>query len=546
MKEADRLRAVHEGLDAFGANASAGEDWLEVTGPSVLRAAHVSSLGDHRLAMTWAVAGLIAEGETIVEDFGAVEVSYPGFAERPRAPRRERSGRVARARMPLLSPLKWETARDHRHRWPGRKRQVDRRQGRCPTSQRPPSRHGRDVPCRDVARARPESPGRGRCGCSTALAEENPVTFDYAEGAQIANSVHIAGRDVTAEVRFPVVDANVSAVSAVPGVRTALVEQQRLLASAGDTVAEGRDIGTVVFPHAEVKIFLTASAEERARRRRIDLANQGHEVDQDEVQARLERRDAYDSSREVSPLEAAVDAELLDTTGLSIEQVVDAIVERVEGRAMKYALLPRFAKATVGRMFRVLFRTRLDGAENIPRTGAILAGNHVSYLDPILLWCASPRPVHFMAKRELWDSRFMAWLLPRFWAFPVNRGEPDRTAITTATELLRAGELVGVFPEGGRAEDGSEALASGPGRRGVHRLACRCADRARGFRGHGQGLAQGCEAAPAGADEHRVGSPIDVGSILPDGGRKERVTAVTAVVMERIASELEMAGKVMA
>ncbi|MDO8847965.1 MAG: (d)CMP kinase [Coriobacteriia bacterium] len=165
----------------------------------------------------------------------------------------------------------------------------------------------------------------------TALAEENPVTFDYAEGAPIANSVHIAGRDVTAEVRFPVVDANVSAVSAVPGVRTALVEQQRLLASAGDTVAEGRDIGTVVFPHAEVKIYLTASAEERARRRRIDLANQGHEVDQDEVQARLERRDAYDSSREVSPLEAAVDAELLDTTGLSIEQVVDAIVERVEG-----------------------------------------------------------------------------------------------------------------------------------------------------------------------------------------------------------------------
>jgi cytidylate kinase len=163
-----------------------------------------------------------------------------------------------------------------------------------------------------------------------ALAEEHPVTFDYAEGAPIASSVWIDGRDVTAEVRFPIVDANVSAVSAVPGVRAALVQQQRQLASARDTVAEGRDIGTVVFPQAEVKIFLTASAEERARRRRIDLANQGHEVDQDEVQARLERRDAYDSTREVSPLEAATDADLLDTTGLSIEQVVDAIVGRVE------------------------------------------------------------------------------------------------------------------------------------------------------------------------------------------------------------------------
>jgi 3-phosphoshikimate 1-carboxyvinyltransferase len=81
VKEADRLRAVHEGLDAFGAAAGAGEDWLEVGGPSALHAAHVSSLGDHRLAMTWAVAGLIAEGETLVEDFGAVEVSYPGFAD---------------------------------------------------------------------------------------------------------------------------------------------------------------------------------------------------------------------------------------------------------------------------------------------------------------------------------------------------------------------------------------------------------------------------------------------------------------------------------
>lgn len=163
-----------------------------------------------------------------------------------------------------------------------------------------------------------------------ALAEANPVSFEYTEGAPIATSAHIAGIDVTAQVRYPVVDANVSAVSAVPGVRAALVRQQRAFAESNDIVAEGRDIGTVVLPHAEVKIFLTATAEERARRRQIDLANQGHEVDRSEVRARLERRDTYDSTREISPLEAAADAELLDTTGLSIEQVVDAIVERVE------------------------------------------------------------------------------------------------------------------------------------------------------------------------------------------------------------------------
>ncbi|MRS11470.1 MAG: (d)CMP kinase [Actinobacteria bacterium] len=164
----------------------------------------------------------------------------------------------------------------------------------------------------------------------TALAEANPVTFEYEEGEAIATSVRIAGRDVTAEIRYPVVDANVSAVAAVPGVRAALVCQQRILAEARDMVAEGRDIGTVVFPSAEVKVFLTASPEERARRRRIDLANQGHEVGQDEVQQRLEKRDTHDSTREASPLEAAADAEILDTTGLSVEQVVDEIVRRAE------------------------------------------------------------------------------------------------------------------------------------------------------------------------------------------------------------------------
>jgi len=162
------------------------------------------------------------------------------------------------------------------------------------------------------------------------LASANPVAFDYAHGAPVATSVRIAGRDITSAIRSPEVDAAVSPVAAVHGVRTALVAQQRTLADARDTVVEGRDIGTVVFPHAEVKVFLTASAAERARRRQLDLAAQGHAVEQAEVRSRLERRDHIDSTREASPLEAATDAELLDTTGLSVEEVVDAIVARVE------------------------------------------------------------------------------------------------------------------------------------------------------------------------------------------------------------------------
>ncbi len=164
------------------------------------------------------------------------------------------------------------------------------------------------------------------------MAEQNPVSFEYPGDGPIADVVRIAGYDVTAAVRTPDVDANVSAVSAVPGVRGALVTRQRELADGRDVVVEGRDIGTVVFPLAEVKVFLTASTHERARRRRLDLVGQGVEVDEAEVGARLERRDRYDSSRQVSPLAAAGDATVLDTTGLTVEQVVDAIEALVEAQ----------------------------------------------------------------------------------------------------------------------------------------------------------------------------------------------------------------------
>lgn len=110
----------------------------------------------------------------------------------------------------------------------------------------------------------------------------------------------------------------------------------------------------------------------------------------------------------------------------------------------------RILKATVGRLLLALFRVRCLGIENLPDGPFVLAGNHVSYLDPTLLWCCAPRPVHFMAKSELWDTRWLAWMLDEFWVFPVNRGTADREAIGTATRLLEAGDVVAIFPEGTR------------------------------------------------------------------------------------------------
>jgi CMP/dCMP kinase len=139
------------------------------------------------------------------------------------------------------------------------------------------------------------------------------------------------GRDVSAEIRGPEVTAAVSFVSAHPAVRRILVARQRAwLAEHGAGVVEGRDIGTVVFPDAPVKVFLTASDDERARRRHLDEAEAARDVDVDAVRAALARRDHIDSNRAVSPLRAADDAIQIDTTQRSVDDVVEEIVTRFQ------------------------------------------------------------------------------------------------------------------------------------------------------------------------------------------------------------------------
>jgi cytidylate kinase len=124
-------------------------------------------------------------------------------------------------------------------------------------------------------------------------------------------------------------DGAVSPVARVAGVRSALVDEQRRLAAAGDVVVEGRDIGTVVFPDAQVKVYLTASPYERARRRVGDRAAAGHEADIDEVARNIASRDEIDSKRAVSPLSVADDAHVVDTTDLTVSDVVDLIANLV-------------------------------------------------------------------------------------------------------------------------------------------------------------------------------------------------------------------------
>ena len=158
----------------------------------------------------------------------------------------------------------------------------------------------------------------------TALARD--TTFELAP----PDSVLVDGIDVSSDIRHPDVERAVSLVAKVPGVREVLVQRQQALGHGGRVVMAGRDIGTVVLPDAELKVYLCASVEERARRRYHEVVGRGETIDYQDVVADLKRRDAIDSGRAVSPLEPAGDARLVDTDKLSLEQVLSEILRLMD------------------------------------------------------------------------------------------------------------------------------------------------------------------------------------------------------------------------
>ena len=162
--------------------------------------------------------------------------------------------------------------------------------------------------------------------------ETRMETAPPAPGSSERCHVRVDGEDATPHLRTPEVEASVSLVSRVPAVRRELVRMQRELAERGPTVMAGRDIGTTVLPHADLKVYLDASREERARRRQQQLALKGRAPSFRSVLADLEKRDVMDSTRSVSPLRPAPDATVINTDGLSLEEVVDRVLSLVEAR----------------------------------------------------------------------------------------------------------------------------------------------------------------------------------------------------------------------
>ena len=163
-----------------------------------------------------------------------------------------------------------------------------------------------------------------------ALLPEIRITMDYGEDGE--QRMYLNGEDVSEKIRLPEISMAASRISALPEVRSFLLDMQRSLAEKNNVIMDGRDIGTVVLPHADVKIFLTASVEDRARRRYQELCQRGTAKDFEQLLREIEERDYNDTHRAVAPLRPAEDAVALDTTGNTFQQSLQQLLDIIRGR----------------------------------------------------------------------------------------------------------------------------------------------------------------------------------------------------------------------
>ena len=319
------------------------------------------------------------------------------------------------------------------------------------------------------------------------------------EGTQ---QVFLNGENVSDLIRTPEISMGASKVSAIPEVRAFLLDLQKDIAANNDIIMDGRDIGTVVLPDAQVKIFLTASAEERANRRFKELSEKGDPSTYEEVLADINQRDYNDTHRETAPLKKADDAIEVNTTELDLQQSIDEIcrvinerigekkndtrVSEKKDRAAKplmeirpitktnkvnplrvfiYGLL---RWVTIG-IYHIYYDIKWEGVENVPKDGGnIFASNHRSYQDPVFIALHARVPLSYMAKEELFQgNKAFKWLITKLGAFPVARGKGDTGVIDTSIEKLEAGRNLAIFPEGTRSRDGKV----GKGKTGVALIA---------------------------------------------------------------------------
>jgi CMP/dCMP kinase len=358
--------------------------------------------------------------------------------------------------------------------------------------------------------------------------------------------VRVHGTDITDRLHAPEVDQLVSAVSRHAEVRRELLATQRALARSGRVILAGRDIGTVVLPHADLKLYLDVSLDERARRRAADRDASPGSPQEAAIREDLRRRDLLDSTRAVAPLRRPDGAVVVRSDGRRFEETVAEVVRVIrahEGRPrpMQLALGTRLIAWLCRVGLRAIARIRVEGLQHLPREGPlIIAANHMSNVDPPLVggWLGPAlgrRPV-FLAKASLFRGP-LALFFRALGAVPVKAGGNDVDAYRAARAVLGAGEVISIMPEGTRSLDG----VLGRPKAGVSMLAARtgAAVVPVGISGTDRLLGRGARLPRIGSVVSlRVGTPFHV-AIPPGADRRAALGVADEELMRRIARLVE-------
>ena len=274
------------------------------------------------------------------------------------------------------------------------------------------------------------------------------LELKFEDGKQI---ILLNGKDRGDEIRTPEASMAASDVSAIPAVREYLLNMQRDTAKKNSVVMDGRDIGTVILPYAEVKIFLTASPEARAKRRHAELLSRGKEISYEQVYSEMVERDKNDSTRAIAPCVPAEDAIFLDNSELNAEETMKKILQIIKEKTKQKKNFYAKAKVVVAPLFRFFMRVKAIGTENVPKDGGIvLCSNHIAAVDVISIGAVCPRQLTCVAKKELFSIPVLGWVMRKLEAIKLDRGGSDVAALKASIKAAEAGRVLTIFPQGHR------------------------------------------------------------------------------------------------
>lgn len=282
--------------------------------------------------------------------------------------------------------------------------------------------------------------------------EEINLGMEFVNGEQI---ITLNGEKIGQEIRTGEIAMYASSVSAIPEVRSFLLETQRKIARENDVVMDGRDIGTVIIPDAEVKIFMVASAEARAKRRFLELQAKGENCTFEGVLADIIERDTNDSTRKTAPAIPAKDAIHLDNSNYTIEETVAKVVEIINSKQKKTKKKKnkfyKVIKFLFKWFFKLIYRVKIKNKEKEPLDkNFIVCCNHTALMDVAVIILSLKNQIRFMAKKEVINAPVAGWFIKGMGAFPVDRKAKDVGAIKKTIKILDEGSCVGIFPQGTR------------------------------------------------------------------------------------------------